>query len=144
MYTQQTPIQVHDIKHLHIIEKFNLRALEERVDYHINNPELIQQRNIVRRLQDKIIQATSYDMYLTNYVPKCKFEASEYCDKTLNYSYLDWCSYGNCCRECTKYINRQTAKLHESRSHKSTKDSNFSKIMGELELKDMAEEDRLY
>lgn len=142
MYTQLKPNQIHDLKHLHLIEKFNLKALDESVGYHINNPELIQQRNVVRRLQEKIIQAESYDMFLDCYQPVCKFSVSEYCDKTLKYTYLEWCAYGNCCRECTKYINRQTAKLHESKTQVIR--SEFMKLMEELELADIAEEDRLY
>lgn len=134
--------KVYNLKQQHLIEKFNLKALDAYVPYHINNPELIAQRNRVRALQDLIIQADSYDMFVDNYIPRCKFPASEYCDVTLNYTYKEWCMYGNCCRECTKIINRK--------AHSITKDkgniikTQFMREMEELEMKDLAEEDRLY
>jgi hypothetical protein len=140
--SQSTPKQIHDIKHLHLIEKFKLKALEEIVEYRINNPELIAQRNIVRKLKDKIIESDSYNDFLANYVPECKFQASDYCDKVLTHTYIDWCAYGNCCRECTKHINRHTHKVLQDKIQVDK--TNFSKIMDELSQLDMCEDGRLY
>jgi hypothetical protein len=142
MNNTNTSDKVHNLKQQHLIEKFNLKALDTYVPYHINNPELIAQRNRVRALQDLIIQADSYDMFVDNYRPVCKFPASEYCDVILNHTYKDWCMYGNCCRECTKVINRHAHRVTEDKGNKIK--TSFMIEMEVLEMKDMAEEDKLY
>lgn len=138
----KTTQQIHELRHEHLLEKLTLKRLGGEVTYRINNPELIQQRSVVRKLQDKIIRAESYDMYLTNYKPICTIRISECCDNKLKYSYLDWCSFGNCCRECNKEINRKTHKILENKTNVIK--TQFMKEMEMLELADMAEEDKLY
>lgn len=110
MYIRPTAEEVAELKRQHALEKSILRSIETVVDYKINNPELTVQRDKVRRIKDKIIMAEAFDLYPIFSKKRCAFNASEYCEEKINYSFYHWLIYGNCCRECSKFINSSPTK----------------------------------
>jgi len=96
----------------HKEEKEALAILESTVDYKINNPILLSQRDKVRRLKDKIIYLEESKTFVPGKY-KCQFahcadgEINPKCQKTINHTLKTWVLYGNCCRSCNKILNNE-------------------------------------
>lgn len=82
--------------------------LELIVEYHINNPDLNQQREKVRRIKDKLILAEAILQYPSMKKSECQFPTSEYCEIKINHSFRDWSIYGNCCKTCNYELSKKT------------------------------------
>lgn len=113
MYIKVSPQEIAETKKQHFLEKQNLKIIESESDYRINNPVLIKQRDLVRRLKDKIIMAEAYEEYPFFSKQKCAFNISEYCEQNINHTFYQWFIYGNCCKECSRAINSFSAKVEE-------------------------------
>ncbi len=115
-YSQPSSDEVDRMKEEHQQEKDNLRMLELIVEYHINNPDLNRQREIVRRIKDRIILSEAYFSYplLKSYV--CEFPTSEYCERKIDHSFRDWVTYGNCCKVCNQLLSRAVQLTPETQT----------------------------
>lgn len=99
----------------HKAEKEILKNLEETVSYKINNPILMNQRDIVNRLKDKLIYLEEEKTYVPMKrhctLSRCIVEDgvrtnNPKCQKTIQHNLKSWILYGNGCRSCNKIINK--------------------------------------
>lgn len=112
-YIQPTELELERLRYQHEQEKDNLIMLELISDFHINNPELHKQRSKCRKLKDKIILAEAYVMYPLLKKDYCMFPSHEYCEGSINYSFRDWVTYGNCCKICNSVVSKKAIPIDE-------------------------------
>ena len=133
-YRQPSDEEIILIKEEHQQEKDNLKMLELIVEYHINNPDLAKQRNIVKKLKDKLILHEAFNNYHRDYKPECMFHASEYCKGKINHNFHLWTIYGNCCLTCNKELSHAAVILINEEEHHTK--SVREEILKELEILD--------
>lgn len=108
MYIPLSKDELKNIKEKHTVEKQKLFDLEMSVHYRLYNPELSEQRDVVRKLKDTIIADEGWYEYKKFAKKKCMFQVNEECLKKINHTFHNYLTYGNCCQNCSRTINRRT------------------------------------